>query len=116
VGNVESLRYRGNKPEVTDTFDAGETVVLRAYVVDDGGQPVEGATVTMEITGPESLQVTTGSSTSDGIAEATWNTRKPKPHGGGGTSPGSYEARVSGVILDGSSWGGTATSTTFAVQ
>jgi hypothetical protein len=102
---------------LTDTFTAGDGVVIRAHVVDGStGLPVANATVNITITGPETTTLTTGPSANDGIAEATWQTQNPNKKGQGGTTPGLYTATTTNVTADGYSWDGVGTSTSFDIQ
>jgi len=102
---------------LTSTFTAGDAVIIRAYVKDvDTGLPVSNASVDIAITGPEVTSVTTGPSDANGVAEATWQTSKPNRRGNGGTTPGSYTARVSNVTKAGYTWDSVKTSTTFTIQ
>jgi hypothetical protein len=101
--------------EPQSTFVQGDEVVLRILVQDGGGSPVDGATVTLEIGGPETVALTSSSSGQDGIAEASWNTSAPKRNGQGGTATGDYVATTTSISADGLSWDGVPTSATFAV-
>ncbi len=102
---------------LSDLFQAGDAVVVRAYVVDGStGLPVANATVDLEISGPETHLLSSGPSDTGGIAEATWQTQKPNRRGQGGTTPGLYAATVTGVAADGYSWDAVATSVSFTVQ
>jgi len=124
VSQLESGRYETtgqgrNKVTVfvaATSFTPGDQVVLRALIVDAAsGQPVEGVSATLTLTGPESTTVTTGLSTADGIADATWQTTAPRRNNPG-TTPGTYTATVSDVSGGGWTWDGVATSTTFSLQ
>jgi hypothetical protein len=101
--------------ELADAFTAGEEVVIRATVAENG-VPLSGATVNIAITGPEAHDLTTGTSDSNGIAEVTWQTqagRRNKP----GTTPGTdYTATVTNVTATGYSWDGVTTNTPFIIQ
>ncbi len=100
----------------SNTFNAGDEVVIRAYVVDTmTGQPVAYSTVNIDITGPEAQNLTAGPSGSDGIAEATWKTSAPKRRKPG-TPTGQYIATITNVVADGYSWDEAHTNTTFAIQ
>jgi hypothetical protein len=120
VSTMETGAYTGKgKTKVytaQTTFNAGDGVVIRAYVVDGvDGQSMADATVDLLITGPESLTLVTGPSDAAGMAEATWQTKAParrKP----GTTPGTYTITVKGVTAAGYHWNGVQTSTTFDVQ
>jgi len=102
---------------LTNTFNAGDEVVIRAYVVDTAiGVPLSNATVEITISVPEPVLLTTGPSDSNGIAEATWQTQKPPKKGQGGTPPGDYTATVTNVIATGYTWDGVMTSTPLTIQ
>jgi hypothetical protein len=98
------------------TFNAGDGVVIRAYV-EDGvtGLPLADATVDLLITGLESVTLVTGLSDAAGIAEATWQTQAPKKNNPG-TLPGGYTVEVKGVTAAGYHWDGITTSATFTIQ
>jgi hypothetical protein len=103
--------------EATQIFLQGDGVVVRATVLDQATQqPVPNATVEIAITGPESINLTTGPSDANGIAEATWNTQAPNKKGVGGTAPGTYTATATNVTAAGYTWDGAMTSTTFTIQ
>jgi hypothetical protein len=121
VNQVETGLYAGNGKNKTFTptnvFSAGDTVILRAYVVDAStGLPVANATVDVAISGPESVDLTTGSSDSAGMAEASWITTKPNKRGQGGTTPGNYTATVTNVTASGYTWDGVVSSASFTIQ
>ncbi|MHC4500348.1 MAG: hypothetical protein ACYS21_14690, partial [Planctomycetota bacterium] len=100
----------------TDTFNVGDQVVIRAYVVDESTQlPLANAAVSIDITGPESRSLN-ATSDADGIAEATWQTQAPNKRGQGGTIPGAYTATVVNVSTDGYTWDGVIINTTFTLQ
>jgi hypothetical protein len=102
--------------ELTATFTAGDGVVVQAYVVDEQGNPVENATVGIQITGPETANITSDLSDANGLAVATWQTESPNKKGQGGTTTGSYSADVSNVTADNYVWDGVSTSTSFTIQ
>ncbi|MGD8440792.1 MAG: fibronectin type III domain-containing protein [Holophagae bacterium] len=120
VSEVLTGLYTGHGQNTTfnqqGTFTAGDQVTFRATVFDsDTGLPLEGATVDLLITGPESLTVTTGQSDAAGVAEGSWNTKsggKNRP----GTPAGSYTAAVAGVSANGYDWDGVATTVSFTIQ
>ncbi|MEJ2198884.1 MAG: hypothetical protein P8X54_10010 [Desulfuromonadales bacterium] len=97
------------------TFSAGDTVTFQASVVDQDGAPLAGAMVDILITGPESTLITSGSSDTNGTAEANWNTKAAKGKSVG-TTPGSYTATIKGITANGYSWDTVETSTTFSIQ
>jgi hypothetical protein len=72
--------------------------------------------VDIQITGPETVRLTTSPTDAAGIAEATWQTMKPNKKGVGGTTPGTYTAATTNVTAAGYTWDGVMTSTTFTVQ
>jgi hypothetical protein len=100
----------------TDLFNAGDELTVRVRVLDSGGVPVADAVVELEISGPESHSLTTGSSDGEGWAEATWNTQKPNRRGQGGTTAGAYTAAAAGLTADGYVWDGVPTGTGFTIQ
>jgi hypothetical protein len=120
VASMDTGIYTGRGQNRTFTvqtvFTAGDTVTIRAYVVDGvTGLPVADATVELLITGPESLTLTTGPSDADGMAEASWQTKaagKKNP----GTSPGTYTVETRNVSAAGYHWDQVTTSATFTIQ
>jgi hypothetical protein len=120
VSAMETGFYTGKGKSKTytssDTFNAGDGVVIRAYVVDNvTGLPVADATVDLLITGPESLTLVTGPSNAAGMAEATWQTKAPGKRNPG-TTPGAYTVQTANVTAAGYHWDGVQTSTTFTIQ
>jgi len=97
-------------------FYQGDTVVIRAQVM-IGTTPVTGASVTLSITGPEMVNLTTGASNSQGIAEAKWATKAPARRSTG-TAIGSYTATVTGVTASGYTWDHATTTpqATFTIK
>jgi hypothetical protein len=103
--------------EPLTSFAAGEGVVIRANVIDVAtGLPLQNATVDISITGPDPVNLTTGLSDVNGIAEATWQTQAPNKKGVGGTTPGAYTATTANVTATGYTWDGLATFTTFDIN
>jgi hypothetical protein len=100
----------------TKTFKRGEAVVLRATVTNPPGIPVANATVQMSVTGPASVNLTSGLSNASGIAEAKWTTTVPNKRGQVGTPTGSYTATVTGVTATGYNWDGVGTSVSFTIE
>jgi hypothetical protein len=90
-------------------FAQGDEITFQAYVLDQNGAPVEGATVDLTIGGPSSTTVSTGTSDADGMAEGSWKTTTRK----GGTPLGAYTTTTTGVSATGYEWNGVETSTTF---
>ena len=97
------------------TFKRGETVVIRA-TVDSSGNPAANATVQMVVSGPSSVNLTSGLSNTSGIAEAKWTTTAPNKRGQGGTPLGSYAATVTGVTAAGYEWDGLGRNATFTIM
>ncbi|UCG39413.1 MAG: fibronectin type III domain-containing protein [bacterium] len=97
-------------------FNAGDAVVIRAHVVDrTTALPLPNATVTIDVTGPETLTLTTGPSDAGGIAETTWNTQAPRRKDPG-TTPGLYKATTTGLSAFGYVWDGVMTEADFNIQ
>jgi hypothetical protein len=99
----------------TSLFTQGDTVVLQMFVLDHLGGPVEGATVSIDISQQEA-NLTSSVSGADGFVEASWRTSAPNRKGQGGTAPGAYTATVVDVIATGYTWNGVATSADFSVS
>jgi hypothetical protein len=100
---------------VTGDFLAGDEIVIRATVLDESGNPVPDATVSLAISGPESVELLSGPSGADGIAEATWPTQAPNRQGKGGTTPGGYNVEISAVTASGYAWDGVPAGATFTL-
>jgi hypothetical protein len=120
VSSIETGIYTGKGKVKTyspkTNFNASDGVVIRALVIDKStGLPLANATVSMLVTGPESLTLTSGPSDASGIAEATWQTKAPGRKSPG-TTAGSYTVETKGVALSGYDWDSVTTSTTFIVQ
>ncbi|MHC4479237.1 MAG: fibronectin type III domain-containing protein [Planctomycetota bacterium] len=119
TGRYETTGKGKNKTIVfvtTDTFNVGDQVVIRAYVVDESTRlPLANAAVTIDITGPENRSLN-ATSDADGIAEAAWQTQAPNRRGQGGTTPGAYTATVTAVAADGYTWDGQMTAGPFTLQ
>jgi hypothetical protein len=120
VSTMETGIYTGKGKAKTfqaqTTFNAGDGVVIRTYVVDNvTGLPLANATVDLLITGPETLTLVTGLSDANGVAEVTWQTKaagKRNP----GTTPGNYTVQTKNVTATGYHWDGVTTSVTFTIQ
>jgi hypothetical protein len=98
---------------LTDTFNAGDEVVIQAHAVDEGGLSLADATVEITINDPTGAPVATllaGPSDAAGIAETTWQTQQPNKKGQGGTPAGAYEAVTTSVTVSGYVWDGVMTS------
>ncbi|OVE75061.1 hypothetical protein BVX95_00375 [archaeon D22] len=101
----------------TTSFAVGDQVIVRSKVLDETtGLPIPNATVTVDISGPESTTVVTGPSGSDGIAEATWSTQAANRKGNGGTTPGSYVATTTDVSAAGYDWDGIESTIQLTLQ
>jgi hypothetical protein len=99
------------------TFNAGDSVVVRARVIDqDTGLPISNATVEVTIGGPETITQNSNPSDAEGWAEVTWNTQKPNKRGQGGTTPGDYTATTTNVTASGYHWDGVTTAIQFTIQ
>jgi hypothetical protein len=120
VSSMETGIYTGKgktQTYVAETvFNAGDGVVIRAYVVDGvTGLPLADAIVDLLITGPESVTLVTGASDASGIAEAIWQTKAPGKRNPG-TTPGGYTVTTKNVTATGYHWDGVTTTTTFTIQ
>lgn len=98
----------------TTSFKAGDEVMIRA-VVDDNGSPVPNATVDIDITGPETTSLTSEPSDNNGVAEAKWKTSPPRKKRSG-TPRGVYTATVTNVTADGCTWDGIETTATSEIK
>ncbi len=105
---------------LTDTFTAGNAVVIRAYIVDvSSGLPLQNALVDMEVTdssGNVLKSYADVTSDADGMAETTWQTQAPNKRGQGGTPADTYTAQTIDVTASGYTWDGVMTSTSFIIQ
>jgi hypothetical protein len=97
-------------------FAPGETVVVRAHLVDATGQPLTGGSASIQIVGPEGASLSTGASDANGHAFGQWSTAAPRNNGRGGTATGQYTARTAGLTASGYVWDGAATETVFQLQ
>ena len=100
----------------SNSFSAGDNVVIRLLVDDAAGSPVTGATVQLTVSGPENANLVSSGSGPDGIAEASWATNAPNRKGNGGTASGTYTITVSGLESPGHDWDGTAATTTITLN
>jgi hypothetical protein len=98
------------------TFSRGETVVIRARVVDANENPVPNATVALQIAGGQFVTLTSGPSDSQGMAEGQWKTSAPGRKGTGGTPTGLYTVEVFGVTATGFAWDEVRTQAGFTIQ
>jgi len=87
----------GGSPK--DIFNKGETVYWRVQILDQGDDPVEGASVRTDILKPDSSPWTNQTTTTDEYGWAFYNkkTRRPDPSG-------TYTIDVTSVTKDGASY------------
>ena len=71
---------------LTAEFVQGDDIAFQAQIIDDAGLPVTGAKFDLGIAGAEPVSITSTSSDSSGMAEATWTTQRPNKKGAGGTA------------------------------
>jgi hypothetical protein len=117
VGSLITGKYltkRATSFTSVSAFYQGDTVVFRGQVM-TGTTPLAGAVVTLSITGPETLSLTTATSSSQGIAEAKWATKAPAKRSAG-TKAGTYTATVTGVTASGYTWDGVTTKAAFTIN
>ncbi len=103
---------------VTDLFSAGDTVTVQGVVFGGEGTPA-GAVVSLLVSDAQGIAVATLQSTAaddSGAFEVDWSTSAPNKKGVGGTAPGAYTARVTGVALDGAEWDASEVSVSFTIQ
>lgn len=99
------------------TFQIGDTVVVQTTVNNQQtGGAVADATVEFTISGPESVVLVSGPSAASGLAQVQWKTSGPNKKGMGGTAPGTYQVKVTGLTAAGFSWDAVQQSATFTVQ
>jgi len=98
--------------EPGSSFSQGETVVLRALLLDSADQPLSGASFTAAVSGPSTAAVSSGSADAQGYATATWDTTAPRKNKDG-TPTGSYTATVTGVSAGGYTWDGVTVEVVF---
>ncbi len=120
VSTMETGIYTGKGNNRTfnpqSTFNAGDTVVIRALVLDANTLPVSNATVEILIGGPETVSLNSNPSDANGWAETQWQTQRPNKKGRGGTQPGLYTATTTNVTASGYNWDVVPASTTFTIQ
>ena len=97
-------------------FAPGDTIVVRARLVDAAGQPLTGGSASIQIVGAEGTSLSTGASDGNGHAFGQWNTTAPRNNGRGGTAIGQYTARTTGLTASGYVWDGVSTETGFELQ
>ena len=125
VGGIETGKWvttgkgkdRVTEFVATSEFNPGDEIVIGVTIVDGAtGLPISGALVDMIINGPETVNLTTGPSDDNGVAQATWLTKAPGKRNQPGTAAGVYSAAVTGVTATGYDWDGVSASTTFTIQ
>ncbi|MDX1612655.1 MAG: fibronectin type III domain-containing protein, partial [Candidatus Promineifilaceae bacterium] len=100
---------------VASSFTAGDTIIIRAQITDDSGLPVEGATVDLVLSGPETVSWLGLVTDAQGVAEASWATSAPNKAGKGGTALGEYTVTVTQVTATGYVWDGIQTTAAFTL-
>ncbi len=102
---------------ITDTFTAGDTVVIRG-VAESGEATPAGAIVQVSISDGSAVVATLESAAVDtsGAFELSWQTQAANRKGTGGTAAGSYTATVTDVLLSGYTWDAVAASVEFTLQ
>jgi hypothetical protein len=122
VASIEAGQWvkTGKGKDATETwvpmtdFAQGDRITFRGLITDGDGLPLPGANFHLDITGPESHSVSSGSSDAEGYAEATWSTQKPR--GGGGTTVGDYTGTITNVSAAGHSWDEVPTQADFSIS
>ena len=99
----------------TNSFAAGDEVVIQMLVHTESGTPVAGATVSLAINGPENLSINSGPSDDTGATTVSWATQRPNKKGAGGTTPGSYTATVTTVNSTPYDWDGITSEVSFTI-
>ena len=93
-----SVGRRGTFDVASSIFKPGDTVGIKAVVLDENSQPISGAQVFMDIEvkdQPEAIVTSIqGFSDSNGIAYLTWKTSRKEP-------AGTYEALIKDIIKSG---------------
>jgi hypothetical protein len=104
---------RGALGAATDTFKAGDTVGIKALVVDEGLTPLSGAQLFAEVTGPDGSVAANLQEFTDGNGEAVlrWKTGRRE-------ASGVYTATVTDILKNGFVYpaGAGVTSVTFSIQ
>jgi hypothetical protein len=76
----------------TDTFGSRDTVIFRTRVVDEGGAPLSGAQVFLEVTGPPGVVTSVqGFTDALGNVDLTWKVPRNQ-------TPGTYSATVIDIV------------------
>jgi len=101
--------------QASTVFAAGDEIILRIKVTDESGIGIGGAQASISITGPESADLLSLLTDSQGEAEATWATVRPNKKGVGGTAVGAYSAAITGLKLSTHQWDGVAGEWSFTI-
>jgi subtilisin len=115
--NIGVYDGRGRNKTFTEktSFVTGETIIFRATVQDDNGLPVSGAVVEFNLTGSQTVTLTSKPSDNDGYAVATWQTQRAKKRLPG-TPTGTYYVSIISVNVSGYIWDGQAPSASFTLH
>jgi hypothetical protein len=115
TGRLVTTGKGGNKVttfEPAASFKQGETVAVRARMLDAADQPLSGASFTASVSGPSTASIGSGSADAQGYSLATWSTSAPSKNKLG-TPTGTYKATVTGVSAGGYTWDGVALEVNF---
>ncbi len=92
--NTFSQGKRGTLVAAT-TFSARDTVLIRAHLVDEGGLPLSGGQIFVEISGPNGVVTSLqGFTDATGYADLTWKVPRNQ-------TPGAHTATVTDIINSG---------------
>jgi len=117
-GRWETTKGKGGTVQLVETtlFTAGDEIGALLHLTDSAGADVAGATVHVTVTGPITVELTSSASGADGIAELHWQTQAPNRKGNGGTPPGTYTARVTGLSSNSYVWDGVWAAQEFDIN
>ena len=87
-------------------FPAGDEIIFKIRVTDESGTGISGTQASIAIYGPESVNLESLVTDSQGEAEATWATLRPNKKGIGGTAIGTYTAEITGIKSSTHQWNG----------
>jgi len=96
-------------------FAAGDEIIFRIKITDESGIGIAGSQATLTIAGPESVNLVSLVTDSQGKAEAAWATVRPNKKGVGGTAIGDYAAAVTGLKSSTHQWDGVAGEWSFTI-
>lgn len=110
-------RARNKYPvyETSTVFAAGDEIVIKVTVTDESGIGISGTQASIAITGPESVNLVSSITDSQGLAEVHWTTTSPNKKGVGGTATGVYTATVTGLSSATYEWDGAASTVNFSL-